>query len=190
MFRSLKRKNTLLIVLTVLLLVGVPVFSFGDGESRERKEGRDGGIAESNGTTNRILVVNQGNKADREAVGHFPEWSKGYSVVYETVRVADLADDFSITSYAGAIVMSTGQAQGRDPELVAFLKEYENALPMIFVGLIPGSKSTEYTLTEAATSDLGVDVVTAATRWGGKVLREMHVSWFEDVLTILLGARS
>ncbi len=132
-----------------------------------------------------VLVVSQGRRADREAAGHFPDWSREYDIRYSGLRIQDIADDFDISAYDAVIVLSTQDSNGRDPELLEFVEQFKNDVRMTFIGLIPRSNSTDYTIDTAEVSDLGVDVVTASTRWGGRTLREMHKAWFREIVALL-----
>lgn len=163
--------------LTVILFIAISLSLFAEAEKKARPDSR------SREKIQTLLVVSKGAKADRKAAGHFRDWSRDFNVQFVALQIQDVDESIDVELYDGAIVLSTQEERGRDPELLAFVKHYRRNFPIVFVGLIPNSKSTEYTI--ATASELGVDIVTAATKWGGKTLKEMHRKWFYDTLIVL-----
>ena len=99
----------------------------------------------------------------------------------------------SFDAFDAVIVLNTGLRGGIDPELESFIGRYDGSAKLILLSLYSGRNSVQVEYVPAGSQALGVDAVTAASRWGGGFfgagsdVLKMHREWLNDVLDMVQG---
>ncbi len=112
--------------------------------------------------------------------------------------------DFSITSvragnsvnpadFDALLVFNTGISSGVDPALESFISSWPDKSQIILISFQKGSKDFTVHYQTAAESALGVDAVTAASKWqggfgglfGNSPVRQMHEEWLSKVVAMI-----
>jgi hypothetical protein len=92
-------------------------------------------------------------------------------------------------TYKAIVVLNSGLATGTDPVLKAFVDKYTAKSEIFWVNLVAGSTDQTITTATAAKSGLGVDAVTAASKWseGSDKMTwvKVHQAWIADLVTFL-----
>ena len=151
-----------------------------------------GSIGAFAATRNVAVVFSEVTGVNREAY-HFLQ-----------TEAAKAGGDFSFTSvragnsvnpadYDALLVFNTGISSGVDPVLEDFIAAWPDKTKLILLSFQKGSRDFTVHYQKAADNSLGVDAITAASKWQGGLgglfgkspVREMHDEWLNKVISII-----
>ncbi len=97
------------------------------------------------------------------------------------------------TDFDALLVFNTGISSGVDPALESFIANWPDKSKIILLSFQKGSKDFTVHYQTAADNNLGVDAITAASKWqggfgalfGNAPVRAMHDEWLSKVVTMI-----
>lgn len=143
------------------------------------------------GASNDVMVVVNGNtEVNRESYNFIRKTFQFNNVPYKVSATLD-PSKVKAGQYKTVVVLNTGTSTTLDPVLQKFIDGYSDKKGLYLVNLYKSKGSSDLTVTTftAASNDLGVDGVTAASTWskgpGGNAAEKMHLQWVKALVQFL-----
>ncbi len=161
-------KATAQAVLLVLFSILVPLASFG----------ADADV---------MVVVNGNSEVNRESYNFIRKTFRFNGIDYTLTATLDPAK-VKAGQYRTVVVLNTGTVSGLDPVLQKFISGFADKKSLYLVNLYKSKGQTDLSIKTftAASNDLGVDGVTAASTWskghGGSSVEDMHREWVDALV--------
>lgn len=143
------------------------------------------------GATNDVMVLVNGNtEVNRESYNFIRKTFQFNNISYK-VSAATNPSKVKAGQYKAVVILNTGTSGTLDPVLQKFIAGYSDKKALYLVNLYRSKGASDLTVTTftAATNDLGVDGVTAASTWskgpGGNAAEAMHLQWVKALVQFL-----
>jgi|GEM_PF-1800308 len=144
---------------------------------------------------NDVAVLYSGNSSVNSNALHFMTTQFNERSSYKLKGIRNPAD-IKPAMYKAVLVLNTGLKSGIDPVLSGFITSWSNKPEIILINIRKGSSDLTVTQLPPSPETLGVDAVSAASKWtgkgfgalfGGKSTPEydMHVDWTGRVIKII-----
>ncbi len=134
-----------------------------------------------------MVVVNGNTEVNRESFNFIRKVFSFDGVKYSINATMD-PSTVKAGQYKTVVVLNTGVASGVDPVLQKFISGYADKKSLYLVNLFKGKKDLTITTFQAASNNLGVDGISAASAWGrgfGGDPQQMHREWVRELVLFL-----
>ena len=134
-----------------------------------------------------MVVVNGNTEVNRESFNFIRKVFSSDGVKYSITATMD-PSTVKAGQYKTVVVLNTGVASGIDPVLQKFINGYADKKSLYLVNLFKGKKDLTIITFQAASNNLGVDGISAASAWGrglGGDTQQMHREWVRELVLFL-----
>jgi len=137
-----------------------------------------------------MVVVNGNTEVNRESYNFIRKTFQFNGVQYTIAATLD-PSKVKAGQYKTVVVLNTGTTSGLDPVLQKFIAGFGDKKSLYLVNLFRSKGKSDLTVStfQAASNDLGVDGVSAASTWskgpGGSSVEDMHREWVTALVKFL-----